>query len=279
MLEHPFQSHSRCSRPGDSENMAEANPLLHASPAPTSTLRVFSGNFQAANQTRHYFDYLWRAWQHVHGARKHAMMQHMAQHLQPFDIAGIQESDADTFRSGRLHQTAFLAEHGDFSHWLHQANRLMGQWASSGNGLLSKYPFTPHASQKLPGTQWFGGRGVIGAEIQWQSIPVVLGVTHLGLTLKEQRDQLQSLQDLYDDHEHVILMRDFNASRTAPHFQAFVQEGGWHTAPQTLPTYPAWNPKKDLDHILVKGFSFLAYETLNWGKSDHLGVSATLQLD
>lgn len=268
MLEHPFEQHL-----STRESLISCGSLH--SPA---LLRVLSGNFHAANQTRHYFDYVWRSWQHAHGIRKQAVMTQMAHALRPFDIVGLQETDADTFRSGRLHQTAYLAEHGDCPHWLHQPNRLMGQWASSGNGLLSKHRLTPHASVKLPGKQWFGGRGVISALLDWQGHSVIIGVTHLGLTATQQSHQLDFLQSLYQDHEHVVLMGDFNTTLRANHFQQFIKEGAWTTGPESVNTYPAWNPKKDLDHILVRGFNFHSYQSQVWGQSDHRAVIADLQL-
>jgi len=243
---------------------------------PKKSLSVWSGNIQAGNQTRNYFDYFWRSWQHLHGPHKEPHIKKLAHSLTPYDLVGLQESDAQTFRSGKLHQTEHLAKEARFSHWIHQPNRTVGQWASSANGLLLKNSPLNTSQLSLPGQQIFGGRGLLTAKINWQGHNVTVGVTHLGLTVKARQKQLDAIHDLFEREDSVILMGDFNASLVNPQIQKFLKNGKWISNTSKVQTYPSWKPSKDIDHIFLKGWKFQDYSATRWGQSDHLAVRAKI---
>ncbi len=218
------------------------------------------------------------------------------------DVVALQEVDRAQPRSGGIDQTAALAArvggHGIF------APALLGSpdtsWTAVGAadpggpaygvGLVSRYPVVAWASQVLPG----GGDGerAPGASPQnpgWDHEPRValsatldvggravrVTTTHLSYLPWRGVAQLRAAASAAaDGAEPAVLVGDLNL----PVWPVRLALPTWRHA-GGAPTYPAWNPRVQVDQLLVRGA--IAVREVTAGArttSDHLPLVATLTL-
>ena len=67
-------------------------------------------------------------------------------------------------------------------------------------------------------------------------------------------------------------MGDLNLPRRALH--AALTGSGWLAADPGGPTFPAWRPRMQLDHVLARRVRLVATRVAQRGTSDHLAVTA-----
>lgn len=242
--------------------------------APAS-LRILSSNIQAGSRTRAYREYVTRSWSHVLPNGKRANLDDLARLTSQFDIVGLQESDPGSLRSGFDNQGNVLAELAKFPFHSHQANRRIGNIASSGNALLSRLEPIEMLDYVLPGR--LAGRGVLIASFgsgkqSWQ-----LAITHLSLGVKSRQLQCNFLADLFGDTRRLVLMGDFNCEADAPEMQVLYRRTRLQAPPQRVSTFPSWAPRRSLDHILCAGFDVSDYSAVIAAGSDHLAVAASIK--
>jgi endonuclease/exonuclease/phosphatase family metal-dependent hydrolase len=239
-------------------------------------LKLLSFNIQAGSHTRGYHDYLLRSWQQVLPHKQRwAVLDRMAELLQGYDVVGLQESDSGSLRSGRINQTAYLAERAGFAYFSHQANRRVAGIAYPGNGLLLRERPTRVEDHVLPGLK---GRGALLADIGRGKHKLSIVVTHLSLSAKARARQFAFLQELLADAERVVLMGDLNAEVSEPAFAEFLVARAL-VASTAHPSYPAWKPKRAIDHILLSRSLLTTQPStpLAAQLSDHLPVHIELQ--
>src|SRR5690606_9188186 len=199
---------------------AEAASGAVAVPRP---LKVLSANIRAGPSPRRYSDYATRSWSHVLPAgNKRGMLDAIAQLAGRHDIVGLQEADPGSWRSGFTNQTHYLAERGGFDYWTHQPNRRVGQFASSANGLLSKFEPVDVAVHPLPGR--ISGRGVLVARFGDGPDGLTVAVAHLSLGAQSRASQLSFIAELLADTPHAVLMGDFNCTVDRPEMATLFQQ-------------------------------------------------------
>lgn len=241
-------------------------------------LRILSANIQAGASTRGYRDYVTRPWNHVLPAReKRDNLDALAELAAGFDLVGLQEADPGSLRSGFLNQTHYLAERAGFPYWSHQPNRRVGGIASSANGLLSRLEPSEVLDYALPSR--IPGRGVLLARFGEGDDALLVAIAHLSLSIKARMGQIAFLAELLGGSRHAVLMGDFNCEPEAGEMCALYERSGLVRPEQRVATFPSWQPRRAIDHILVTpGIEVERRWALPGALSDHLALAAELRL-
>jgi endonuclease/exonuclease/phosphatase family metal-dependent hydrolase len=255
-----------------------AEPDIAAATDDGRRLRLLSANIQAGASTRGYSDYVTRPWSHVLPAReKRTNLDALAALASEFDVVGLQEADPGSLRSGFLNQTHYLAERAGFPYWSHQPNRRVGRIASSANGLLSRLEPDEVLDYSLPSR--IPGRGVLIARFGGGADELLVAVAHLSLSIKARLGQIAFLAELLGSARHAVLMGDFNCECEASEMRALYDRAGLARPAERLATFPSWQPRRAIDHILVsRGIEVERRWSLPGLLSDHLAVAAQLRL-
>lgn len=205
-------------------------------------------------------------------------IQRIADVMSGFDIVGLQETDAGSYRTNgidQIEQLAMLAGHSEHSFLL---NRNMGRLAQHGIAITGNRSPSRIEHHALPGR--VRGRGVIFAEYGQGDDALCVAVTHLALSRHARVLQLEWLAARLARYRHVILMGDMNCEPFELANSALGEIGLYVRRDQTPPmTYPSWRPRRCIDHVLTS-------ETLairrSWipsgGYSDHLPIAAEIIL-
>jgi endonuclease/exonuclease/phosphatase family metal-dependent hydrolase len=242
----------------------------------TSILKIISSNIQAGSVTRAYSEYVTRSWSHILPNGKRSNLDALAQTYQAFDLVGLQECDPGSLRSGFSNQSDYLAEKAKFPHSSHHCTRRISQIASSGNALLSRFEPTKIDHFVLPGR--IPGRGVLLAEFGHGDANWHVAVTHLSLSASARRIQIAYLAELLSDKKRLILMGDFNCDLVASEMSRLFQFTSLQIPERVLPTFPSWDAKRSIDHILVGGMNSFNYQTHIAAGSDHLAIALDLEV-
>lgn len=244
-----------------------------------SRLRLFCFNIHAGNAQGGFREYLTRGWRHIlPDTGKHKNLSELARLLAEVDIAALQEVDGGSLRSGFINQAAYLAEVAAFPYWWQQRNRRIGRIAESTNCLLSRMQPRLVEDHPLPGR--IPGRGVLLAVYGDGREAVAVAQSHLSLGAQARARQFDFLHELLQPYRHVVLMGDFNCQPSSPAFRRFLERAALAIpGPQALATYPAWQPERAIDHILVSpDIAVTRYEAPPLRLSDHLPVAVDVQL-
>lgn len=249
------------------------------SPLPaTRSLRLLSCNILAGGSMSRYRDYVTRSMHQVlPGSRKRDNLDGLAKLMEEFDLVGLQESDAGSFRSGFLNQTQYLAEAASFPFWSHQPNRRVSKLAASSNGLLARNRPDEVVDYPLPSR--IPGRGALWTRFGEGDDALVVVVAHLSLGAQARARQMDFLAELISDAPRVILMGDLNTTHDSPELRRFHEKSGMVTPVAAPATFPSWSPRKAIDHILVSPDIVVEkLWTLPHLVSDHLPIAASIQI-
>lgn len=241
-------------------------------------LRLLSYNIQtgiAMSKYRHYFTH---SWKHVLPCPERLdNLDRIARLLTDFDIVGLQEVDAGSLRSGFINQTQYLGLQGRFSYWHAQTNRRLGKFARHSIGLLSRFRPVDVMEHKLPGI--IPGRGGLLARFGDDDEPLLVGVLHLAIGRRARRYQLAYIADVISGCPHIILMGDMNCRSDSEEMNWFLRRTGLREPVRELPTYPSWNPRRNIDHILAStSIQVLTTQVLHYPFSDHLPICMEVSL-
>ncbi|MFI0473324.1 endonuclease/exonuclease/phosphatase family protein [Halomonas sp. HMF6819] len=243
----------------------------------SGTLRLLTFNLQVGIQTSAYHHYLTRSWQHfLPHPRRVKRLDVMGEVLGKFDVVGLQEVDGGSFRSSRINQVEYLAAQAGFPHHFQQLNRNLGRIAQHSNGLLSKLTPSHIEEHRLPGTR---GRGAIHVRFGNGPDALHIFVAHLALSHRGRVRQLNYLSDIIAPLRHVVVMGDLNCTPEQLHaHERFSASLPLHPVKPLL-SYPSWQPRRALDHILLSQTLEAAdVSVLDHLFSDHLPVAVELPL-
>ncbi len=241
------------------------------------SLRLASFNIQTGIHTRKYEDYLLKSWQHLWPSDKRlATLERIAEFLRPFDIVGLQEVDGGGARSHYVVQTEYLAWRAGFPYWHNQVNRRIGRLALHSNGFLSRLPPDAIYATPLPGLP---GRGAIWVHFGRGREGLLLCVLHLALSPRARRRQLDFVAEYITSYDHVIVMGDLNCGANAPELRRFLARTGLIDPIPNARTFPSWQPRHKLDHILVSsGLETRRMQVYDFVCSDHLPIGIEIAL-
>ncbi|MCM2131495.1 endonuclease/exonuclease/phosphatase family protein [Larsenimonas rhizosphaerae] len=240
-------------------------------------LRLLTFNLQVGIHTHAYRHYLTRSWQHLlpHPTRQ-KRLDFISDVLKDYDVVALQEVDGGSFRSGHINQTEYLAKKAGFDYCCHQLNRNFGHMAKHSNGVLSQRPMTRVENHRLPGPP---GRGAIHVTFGHGEHALHVFAVHLALGQRTRDRQLDYLSTLIEPVRHVVLLGDLNCTleQLKPHTRFC---SAMDLSPgKALLSYPAWQPKRALDHILVsKSLETANVQVLDQLFSDHLPLAIDIIL-
>lgn len=236
-----------------------------------SSLKFLSYNIQVGIETRSCLSRAANVWRHVlPDPQRLETLKKMAAIARHFDVVAIQESDCGSARSCDL--TAALGEISGHLFMLTGKNRDIAGIARHGLGLLSRFPFIEARMEGLPSP--IPGRGIMIVKIAAPSGLITVCNTHLSLSRRTRQAQARYIGGLLRQEEVSVLMGDFNCSAESREMLEIRDAGAFHIE-QTAPTYPSWNPRRDIDHVLVsRDFPVLSQGPLSHVVSDHLPVYA-----
>jgi len=238
-------------------------------------LKLLTWNIQAAIGTASYSDYLRRAHRQViHTDSKTRTLETIAQTIRDVDVACLQEVDLGGRRAGFRCQASAIAELSGHDHVAIQENRVIRGISRHGNAILSRYALQHVRDLKLPGR--VPGRGCLIATVDAETRFDVACV-HLSLGKADQAAQLDFLARHLPRNGRWVVMGDFNCGVHASAVEEFLERMRASFDRPALPTYPAWRPQRDYDHILAGPAMTLAhYRPGKETCSDHLNVTAEL---
>lgn len=242
-----------------------------------NVLRLLSCNILAGASMSRYRDYVTQSVKHMLPAGKQANLDQLARLLADFDVVGLQEADAGSFRSGFTNQTQYLAEIAGFPFWSHQANRRVSRFATSSNGLLTRTQPLEVLDYPLPGR--IPGRGALWARFGEGDQELLVVVAHLSLGASARARQLDFIGELIHHHPRAILMGDFNTPSESSELQRLFAHTSLVPPDESLATFPSWRPQRAIDHILVSpSLQVERRWVLPHPVSDHLPVAAIVRL-
>ncbi|MBA4502443.1 endonuclease/exonuclease/phosphatase family protein [Marinobacterium marinum] len=245
---------------------------------PRKSLNLLSFNIQVGIRTQAYRHYLTRSWQHLlpHRHRNRTLDQ-IGRLLRQYDLVALQEVDGGSLRSGFVNQVEYLAGAGHFPYWYQQLNRNLGKLAQHSNGVLSRLEPSLVEDHPLPGL--IPGRGAILIRLGQGKDALLIIVLHLALGARTQDRQLRFIRELIEDHPHVVLMGDMNNPLEHLLQRPALRGLDLISAEETLHTYPSWQPKHALDHILISPkLELRGAKVLDFSISDHRPIAMEIGL-
>ena len=228
-------------------------------------IRLLSFNIQAGTSTARYHHYVTHSWRQVlpHTQRVENL-DAIAELVAPYDMVALQEVDSGSLRSGFINQSRYLATHAGMPFWCHQPNRKVGTVAYAGNGFLSRFEPDAVEEHRLPGV--IPGRGTLLLRYGDGFDGLDIAVVHLALGKRARAQQLKFLARELDSSRHLVVLGDFNTQVDSPHVLELRETLALQAPTRGLATYPAWQPQRAIDHILIS-------ETLQAGETEVLDVA------
>jgi endonuclease/exonuclease/phosphatase family metal-dependent hydrolase len=168
------------------------------------------------------------------------------------DLVALQEVDNRTQRTGRVDQTAKLAEltglHGRFAHQIDYEGGGYGQ------AFLSRFALSDVAIHWLPGVPERERRIAASVRVEWQDQPLTFVTTHLHHANAEFRSQqAAAINDTFSEIEGImILAGDLNATHQSEPLTILSRRWTSVTAGQERFTFPAAVPQRQLDYVLYQ---------------------------
>ena len=242
------------------------------------TIRLLSFNIQAGTSTARYHHYVTHSWRQVlpHSQRVENL-DAIARLVAPFDMVALQEVDSGSLRSGYINQSRYLATQAGMPFWCHQSTRKVGTVAYAGNGFLSRFQPEAVEEHRLPGV--IPGRGTLLVRFGRGADGLDVAVVHLALGKRARQQQLRFLSRELDSGRLLVVMGDFNTQADSAAVREFCSVLELRAPTAGLPTYPAWQPQRAIDHILVsRTLSARSAEVLDVSYSDHCPVMVEVEL-
>lgn len=240
-------------------------------------MKLLTWNIQAGIGTSRYRDYFLRAHlQMVHAPSKIATLQSIAEEIAPFDVVCLQEVDLGGRRAGYRSQVEIISALSGHGHVAVQENRRVPGISRHGNAILSHWPLARIRDLKLPGQ--LAGRGCLVADVEGPH-HVTIACLHLSLGRADQVLQLAAIADALQGARAWAAMGDFNCAGHAPPLASFCETVAGNLKRPGPPTFPAWRPRWDFDHIVTGGeLSVTHYASEPATFSDHRAVSARVTI-
>ncbi len=242
-------------------------------------LKLLSYNIQVGIQTGHHGHYFTRAWRHaLPGPGMHGTLDRIAELMRDYDFVAIQEADAGSLRTQYTNQVEYLAKRAGFNHCGLTITRNLQPVARHALGYLSRHAPIGFAEHTLPSR--LPGRRAIAVTLSDVAGGLQLWVTHLALRRETRHRQLQYLKQLLPAVGPVALMGDLNCTAAVLREQLTLPQGRLWVPELEAPTFPSWQPRQMLDHILLSTDIRLHQLTvLPHAISDHLPIAAEIGVE
>jgi len=263
----------------------QANLSVHNQQAPgydfaqltgDGPLRVCTYNAQVGITTRQTTDYLTKSHKHILPCPvRQQNLDLIAAGITGFHFVALQELDAGSIRTGQINQTAYLAQQAGFPFWASRVNRNLGKLGQHALGICAGVAAIGTREFSLPGR--IPGRGALVADFNWHGQPLRIINSHLSLGKRTRLMQMNFIGALCDQAPLCIVMADFNCSPKTSLLPRWCEAHGLKLPAVSPPTYPRWQPKRAIDHIIVS--QALTIEQTwagDFGVSDHCPLAMTI---
>ncbi|MBL8555383.1 MAG: endonuclease/exonuclease/phosphatase family protein [Phenylobacterium sp.] len=236
-------------------------------------MNLLTWNIQACIGTSRYRDYLLRAYRQVmHTPAKAVVLEQIARTIAAYDVVCLQEVDLGGRRAAFRSQVGDIAAMSGHAHVAVQENRIVPAISRHGNAILSRAPLRAVRDVKLPGR--LAGRGCLVADVEGET-PVRIVCLHLSLGRADQEIQLAAVAETLNGSGAWAVAGDFNCTTRSAPLLAFCEATDGRIPTVSPPTFPAWRPRHDFDHIVAGGALELEdYRSGDADLSDHLPVAA-----
>ncbi len=185
--------------------------------------------------------------------RTHRYLPNLIEFMQPLapDIVGLVEVDAGSYRANRRNQAQDIAEALGHYHYYRckydesgWANRLP-VFSKQGNAFLARDTIADEQYHYFS-----DGMKRLVIELELENLTIFL--VHLALTYRARHSQLGDLYSLVKDADKpLIVAGDFNAHWGDREIRLFLAATGLvNPNRENAPTFPSWNPRRQLDFIL-----------------------------
>lgn len=247
-----------------------------------ANFRIVSYNIQNAIGTQRLSHYVTHSWKHVlpHTAQL-SNLARIGEQMSGYDLVGLQEVDAGSYRTGYVNQTEFIAARAGFDHWYTQTNRRLGRIAQQSLGVMSRLPLIDVQEHRLPGR--IPGRGAMVFAIQTPHAVVSVIIVHLALGRYARQEQIDFLIELVSESaaitRNLVVLGDFNCEADNVHLLRLCKSCNLVQSVDKHATYPSWRPMRQIDHVLVsKRVPITSAKVLDHRYSDHRPVLVNLDL-
>lgn len=239
-------------------------------------LRIASFNMQAGIGSHLPHHVLTHGWRYLLPHRHvHANLEQIAKAITPFDIVALQEADAGSFRTSYIHQQDYLAVRGGFNYSQSLITKEINPIACISLGILGRLPLDSVNKHRLPASKH--GRGALETVCHWQGKPIAIIATHLSLRRSSRLQQIRFITELVKKHPAAIVLGDLNCEPHSPEFRELIETADLQSGHPTPPTYPSWQPRRRIDHILTtRNLEMHNLRVLHIPCSDHLPVAAEI---
>src|SRR5690349_8973657 len=241
-------------------------------------MRLLSYNIHIGAQPAGYGHYITRAWRHaLPGRGMHATLDAIGDVMRDYDFVAVQEADAGSLRTRFVNQMEYLAQRGGFGHVDFAVTRDLRPVARHAMGFLSRHKPATVAKHRLPGR--IAGRSALEVEFGPEHGGLGLLLAHLSLGHFDRHQQLDYLSALVKPGRPTVLIGDLNCEPDHLSVHHALAGCGLRVPQDTPATFPSWNPKRRLDHILVTSHVELrGLEALPHLYSDHLPIGAEVSV-
>lgn len=189
------------------------------------------------------------------------------------DILGLVEVDTGSIRTKFVNQVETIANH--LNHFHHCSvkygedsfGRTIPILRMQGNAVLTK--------KRIPDKQFhYFPVGFKRLIIELDIGGISFFLVHLALQKRIRKKQLDFLTEIVRKHKNIIVAGDFNIFKGNQEIAKFQQELKLINPNQkSLPTYPSWHPRKELDFILHSANIKVTHFSVPKVKfSDHLPI-------
>jgi endonuclease/exonuclease/phosphatase family metal-dependent hydrolase len=189
------------------------------------------------------------------------------------DILGLVEVDTGSIRTKFINQVETIANH--LNHFHHSSvkygkdslGRTIPILRMQGNAVLTKKQIPDSHFHYFP----VGFKRLI-IELDIGGISFFL--VHLALKKRIRKKQFRFLAEIAKTHENIIIAGDFNTFKGNKEIAELQQELKLiNPNRKSLPTYPSWNPHRELDFILhSKNIKVTRFAVPKVRFSDHLPI-------
>jgi endonuclease/exonuclease/phosphatase family metal-dependent hydrolase len=241
-------------------------------------LRLLSYNIQVGLHTRGFRHMVTGAWRHaVPTVGQLDNLDRIAELISEYDFVAIQEADAGSIRSWRLNQMEYLAERAGFNHCGYTVTRNLRPFARHCLGYLSRVAPLTTESHSLPSQ--IPGRAAMKLHFDEDMGKLTVVVAHLSLGPRDRRRQLEYVGRMAQDRGPVVVLGDLNSGERFLRHHHTLAARGLCPPQHPPPTYPSWNPRQCLDHVLVTpDVKVISVRALSQAVSDHCPLAVEIEL-
>lgn len=187
------------------------------------------------------------------------------------DVVGLIEVDTGSIRSGMVNQADYIAK--ELGHYTTYQSKYSTKSLNQLVPVVRKQANAFLAAPRVTGERFhYFDTGIKRLIIELELDEVCVFLVHLSLKFRHRQYQLRSLHDLIiRSVKPVIVAGDFNTFWGNHEIYLFMRAAGLVSANgQGLPSFPARNPRVELDFILVsKGIDVTDFRVPDVRFSDH----------